>query len=159
MKRVSTLLIVPVLALAACGGTSSGDGIASAGGAKGSTSASASAPSLSPDDARLKYAKCLREHGVNMPDDPKQIPKSGIEIPDSAMKACEKWQRAMGGRRIDMNDPATRDRFTSFARCMRQNGIDFPDPPNMPPPDFDGGNRPKFEKAMKACSQHLTAGE
>ncbi|GAA2088121.1 hypothetical protein [Actinomadura alba] len=157
MNRVSTLLLaVPLLALAACGGGSSDDGIASAGGAKAGTSASASAgPSADSDQARLRYARCLRENGVPMPDDPKDLPKGGLAIPDKAMKACEQQQKAMGGKRIDMNDPATRDRFTKLARCMREHDFDFPDPPNMPAPDFDGGNRPRFEKALKECNHHL----
>jgi hypothetical protein len=72
------------------------------------------------------------------------------------MKACEQHQKAMGGTRIDMNDPATRDRFTKVAQCMRGYGFDFPDPPNMPAPDFDGGNKPRFDRAMKDCVKHLS---
>jgi hypothetical protein len=157
MKRVSALLAVPLLALAACGGGSSGDGIASAGGGGASASASASArPSADQDQARLRYARCMRENGVAMPDDPRDIPKGGLAISDKAMKACEKLAEDMGGKAIGMNDPETRDRFTKVAQCMRKHGFDFPDPPNMPPPDFDGGNKPRFDRSMKDCGKYLT---
>lgn len=146
MKRIA-LFALPFLALslAACGGGSK-DGKSS---------------SVAPDQAKLRYAKCMRDNGVNMPDDDKALPSTGLEIPDKAQKACEKWEKQMGGKTIDMKDPATRDRFTKLARCMRGQGIDFPDPgPNgeMPPPDFDGGNRTKFDAALKVCAKHLPGG-
>ena len=66
--------VVPaVLALAmlavACGGSSGGDGegVASAGGS-GGQKASDSSAKKDPQQAGLDFAKCMREHGVDMPD-------------------------------------------------------------------------------------------
>lgn len=50
-------------------------------------------------------------------------------------------------------DPANDDKMREFAKCMREHGIDMPDP------DFTGGggsaigldDTKKFEEAMKAC--------
>ncbi|GII79403.1 hypothetical protein Sru01_43850 [Sphaerisporangium rufum] len=145
MKSCRLLLAVPLLALAtACGGTAT----AGPGDAAGPVGTSAAAP----DDARVKWARCLRENGVpDFPDNPDDVPSSGVAISDEAFKACEKYHP---GKRIDTKDPAYLDRMTKLARCLRGKGIDFPDPgPNgeLPPPDFDGGNKEKFAAALKAC--------
>ncbi|WP_214416616.1 hypothetical protein [Sphaerisporangium fuscum] len=150
MRRAALLLVVPLLALAtACGGTSTSSLDAS------SSGGSAAAPS----DAWLKYAKCVREHGVkDFPDDPKNLPQGGMQIPDKASKACEKLMEGVG-QRVDTKDPKYLDKMTKLARCMREHGIDFPDPgPNgqLPPPGFNGGNQAKFDAAGKACA---SAGE
>jgi hypothetical protein len=147
-----------LLALAGCGGTAAGNGVASAGHGKGSGTPSAAVrSSTDPQEAQLKYARCLREHGVNMPDDPKDLPSGGLAISDTAEKACKKWMQGVGTV-LDANDPQTRDRFLKLARCMRAHGIDWPDPQpgslGGPPPDYDGGdNKPKFDQALKACRQ------
>ncbi|MFI0354513.1 hypothetical protein [Actinomadura sp. 9N407] len=138
MKRLSMLLVVPLLALVACGGGSSGDGAASA------------APS---DAANLKYNKCLRENGANMPDDPKDIPQGGVEIPDKAVNACKGL--VPPGQTIDMKDPAVRERFARFGKCMRENGFDMPDDA---PPDIHLKDPAKWEKASKVCSPILQEG-
>ena len=58
------------LALAACGGSPDGDRVASLSGdgATGTTNGTARAPSKDPQQAALDFARCMREHGVNMPD-------------------------------------------------------------------------------------------
>jgi hypothetical protein len=143
VKRV--LILIPVagaLLASACGG--GGDG-------KSSTAAQAS------PDTWPRYAKCLREHGVDMPDDPKKMPANGVTITDKAQAACKGL--APQGKAIDMKDPATREKFTRVARCMRKHGIDMPDPnadgSNMPAPNWDGGNKAKFDAAMKVCGKEL----
>jgi hypothetical protein len=163
MKRASSLLFLPLLLVAACGGGRSGDGVASAGGGKASARTRASA-SLSPEQARLIYARCLRQNGVpDYPDDPKKIPSGGIAIPQHAMEACAQWQKAMGGYTVDPNDPQTRDRFLKLARCMRAHGFDWPDPKpgslGGPPPDMSGvKNKARMEATMKDCSKSWVRG-
>jgi hypothetical protein len=159
VKRLSVLFVTPLtalLALTACGGTASDNGVASVGGAKGSATPSAAGrASMNPQDAKLRYARCLRAHGVNMPDDDKDLPKAGVSIPEAAEKACREWLQGVTVP-IDANDPETRDRFLKVARCMRAHGFDWPDPrPGTlggPPPDYDGGNdKPRFKKTLTGC--------
>ncbi|MEV0596918.1 hypothetical protein [Nonomuraea cavernae] len=145
MRRVALLLTVPLLALA----TACGSAQPAGGDAVGAPTTSAA------NDSYLKYAKCLREHGVkNFPDDPKQLPAGGTQIPEEAGKACEKEMQGVA-KTIDGKDPAYLDRMTRLAKCMRGHGIDFPDPGpdgKMPGPDFNGGDQTKFDAAMKECS-------
>ncbi|MFI6521769.1 hypothetical protein ACIBF1_39885 [Spirillospora sp. NPDC050679] len=133
MKRLPAMLMTLTLALSACG--------------EGEKAAPSPAPS---DAAALKYARCLRDQGVDMPDDPKKIPQGGVEIPDRAMAACKGV--APSGKTIDMRDPAVKARFARFAKCMRGNGYDMPDDA---PPDVHLKNPAKWEKASKACDHIL----
>ncbi|RAY15891.1 hypothetical protein DPM19_09040 [Actinomadura craniellae] len=146
MKRMIVLLALAPLA--ACGGGPAGDGIA---GATGETAASAR-PSGGPDAARIRWARCLRENGVDMPDDPKDLPPGGLRLPDRALQACEKHRDGMGGQLIDKNDPEVRDRFARFSRCMRQHGYDMPDDA---PPDIHLKDPALWEKASRSCSHLL----
>ncbi|RFS83478.1 hypothetical protein D0T12_20760 [Actinomadura spongiicola] len=124
-----------LLSVAACGGGSDPSG---------------AGPSADADAERLRWARCMREHGVNMPDDPKDLPPGGLAIPDRAERACAELRPS--GRTIDMNDPETRDRFAAFARCMRANGYDMPD---NAPPDVHLKNPPLWDKASKSCAHIL----
>ena len=144
MKRALILVSASLLVLAsACGG--------------GRVDGKPPAAAQSPGDTWPRYAKCLREHGVDMPDDANKMPAGGITITDKAQAACKAY--APQGKAIDMKDPATREKFTRLARCMRKHGIDMPDPnadgSNMPAPNWDGGNKPKFDAAMKVCGKGL----
>lgn len=156
VKRLSILLaVVPALALTACGGNSPDSGVASAGGGKASAGATAKV-STDPQEARIKYARCLRANGINMPDDPKDIPSGGIVISDRAMAACKRF--APPGKLIDANDPKTYDRFVKLARCMRGHGFDWPDPTpgslGGPPPDYDGdGNKARWQQSLADCQK------
>ncbi|MBC6459214.1 hypothetical protein [Actinomadura sp. HBU206391] len=163
MRRLALALVLPaVLALAACGGGEDGDGVASAGGGEAKNAAASPSQSLSPEDAQLKFAQCMRENGVEMAD-----PESGggvriqvtgkpgsREKTEAAMKKCRPYLEA-GGKMPNMQDPKVRDQFVKFAQCMRENGV------NMQDPGPDGGlriqgkpgemGREKLEKARKAC--------
>jgi hypothetical protein len=154
VKPLSVLLVVPALALTACGGTSADSGVASAGG-RASAGATATV-STDPQQARVRYARCLRAHGVDMPDDPKDLPAGGLTISDQAEAACGQFQPP--GKPLDANDPATRDRFVRLARCMRGHGFDWPDPApgslGGPPPDYDGGrDKARWQRSLTDCQK------
>jgi hypothetical protein len=99
-------------------------------------------------EGALKFAKCMREHGVDMPD-PKRDANGRITITarggagkgergDAKMKAaqeaCGKYMKAGGGEAPDPKRQAEmQDAMLAYARCMRKEGIDMPDP------QFDGG--------------------
>lgn len=86
------------LALAACGPAPADDGIASAGGAATGAAATPSASvTVDRQEAQLKFAQCMREHGIDMPD---PAPGQGIQIKikpgqekalEEAHKACEEF--------------------------------------------------------------------
>jgi hypothetical protein len=164
-----------VLALAACGGSPDGDRVASlsGGGATGTTNGAAKTAAKDPQQAALDFAKCMREHGIDMPDpqvdeqgrvrvrvggpgggarpDPKKL--------DEAQKACGHLMG--GGDGPGQIDPEERDAMVAFARCMREHGIDMPDPTGdglVIRRDGDGGPDPsseQFQEAEKACDHHL----
>ncbi|MGH3392105.1 MAG: hypothetical protein ACRDOO_24795 [Actinomadura sp.] len=148
-----------VLALtAACGSEDTRDGVASAGGGAGGASASPS-QSLDPEEARLKFAQCMRENGVDMPDPDgsgrvaiKGRPGDQGKLQD-AMKKCEHFMQGAIAKRLE--DPKVRDQMLKFARCMREHGIDMPDPRPGEGVQLrvQNGDRAKVEAAQKACGE------
>jgi hypothetical protein len=142
-----------------------------------STDRTATTASDDPELARLKFARCLREHGVNIPD-PTTRAGGGqrfnrVRI-TADRKTLERAQRACGDllpRNPNLDNPERRaelqDALLKFARCMREHGIDFPDPQlgsggrgflfRVTP-----GNRARlnpeskaFQEAQQACEKHL----
>ena len=128
----SPLLLAAVgaaLALGACG--SSDDG--------GKPASSANRQDTAFEGA-LKFSKCMREHGIDMPD-PQRVGKGGIKLTGgkgvnfddpkmkAAQSACQKYMQIGGGETLD---PAKRAKLQeaalSYARCMRGHGVDMPDP-------------------------------
>ncbi|MEV5583665.1 hypothetical protein AB0L39_34560 [Streptomyces parvus] len=143
-------------ALALTATACSGDG----GGTKDGGSASDSKKTK--EDQALEHRKCLREQGLDIPEPKPGENGMGVTIDggsmgkekmEKAFKACE--DKAVGGGPKELTQ-AEKDKAVAYARCMRQNGFDMPDP------KFDGGamqaapvlkskDMKKFEKANKAC--------
>ncbi|WP_236009081.1 hypothetical protein [Actinomadura physcomitrii] len=124
---------VLVGAVACGGGGDGGDGVASVGGAAAKASASPSR-SLSPEDAQLKFAQCMRQNGVDVPDpgsghaETMRIGKGAEKGKlQAALKKCQSWLQA-GGKLPDLKDPKVRDQYVKFAQCMREHGADMKDP-------------------------------
>jgi hypothetical protein len=108
-------------------------------GSSGKSNASGSNPGI-------KFADCMRSHGVqNFPD---PGPGGGIQIPDgisprspaflSAQRACSKVLPQGPGARA----PATasqKRQLLAMAECMRRHGLStFPDPVSTPPAPTTG---------------------
>lgn len=149
-------------------------------------------------DAMLKFAACMRDHGIDMPDPEFDADgKGGISVQssagapgesggagpdkaqmekmDAANKACEPIMDAVAGDAPQMSpeDQAKfRDEQLAYAKCMRENGVDMPDPEI----DFDGGrtrikmggpedgqrmdpSNETFKKASAACESLLGDGK
>jgi hypothetical protein len=156
---------VLVTGLAACGGGKGSDGVASAGGgAKGAGATTSPQQSLSPQDARLKFAQCMRQNGIDMPDPGsdgamaagkavKAGDSAGARKQEAAMKKCTPYLQA-GGQGPDLNDPKVRDQMVKFAGCMRRHGIDMPDPkPGNTGLAVAVKDPGKLQKAEDACKQ------
>ncbi len=170
------VLAIAVLAVA-CGGSSSGDGegVASAGGGEKANDSSAK---KDPHQAGLDFAKCMREHGIDMPD-PKageggmimigpgpgeggDEPTSGQRPPagfEEAHEACKHHLDDLVQDGAAEPDPEEQDRALKFAQCMREHGVDMPDPDFSRGGGFsvdlgEGGLDPTsetFKEAQKAC--------
>jgi hypothetical protein len=92
-----------------------------------------------PEEAMLAYTACMRDHGVDMPDP--QTDGEGRTMvaldadPESgefqeAQTACEPlMDNAMSEVEIDPEREAEmREQLLEYAACMRDHGIDMPDP-------------------------------
>jgi hypothetical protein len=121
--------VVGALALGACG-SSNDDG----GGASGRGSGDKAF------DGALKYAKCMRDHGIDVPD-PQRVGSGGIKQTmkvgpgintakvQAAQKECEKYMQIGGGRAPSAAERAkVQNAMLAYAKCMRAHGVDMPDP-------------------------------
>jgi hypothetical protein len=162
------LLAVVALALAACGSSKHDNN-------SGGTSDDDKAY-----DGALKFASCMRQHGVNVPD-PQRASDGGILMkvdkdkgakgaqksttlgPDNpkfkaAEKQCDKYNYHGGGHAPSPAEQAKQqDALIAYARCMRSKGIPFADPKfegNKVQMRMNGSIRPdsaKFKAADEVC--------
>ena len=142
------------LLLGACGGSDAAAGRGGAGEEPDPTAA----------------ARCMREQGIDIPD-----PQGGkglmkLELPEgvtedqlrTAQRRCEDKMPKLPGQ--DESDPQQvaemHDQALNFAACMREQGLDYPDPViengrlliktgRLAPSD------PAMEQATEACRDHL----
>jgi hypothetical protein len=164
------LLAGLALSAGACGSKNSGTGVASL------PESSASAGQEQTGDT-LKYAECMRSHGVtNFPDpgaDGSITIQPGLGLdPNSdqfkaATEACKSLAPTGGGppgaKKVD---PQEQQRFLAFAKCMRENGIsNYPDPKTkddgsweMLLPNGIDINSAQFKSAQQACKSLLPDG-
>ena len=127
MSRV-IMAVAALLMLAACTETGQDSGIASAGGGPG-VSVTNTAPSGEFDP--VKWAKCLREHGIQVDDPQPGEEKPRIDAPKDKMDAAAEACRAYNpnwGRPVPPPSPEELERERKFARCMREHGVDMADP-------------------------------
>jgi hypothetical protein len=172
MGLVPGLLLALALALAACGGGGDrGEGVASLGGNDQATATTSPAGGDVKQQA-LAYARCMRQHGINLPDPrfdaqghmAQQLPAgSGPDDPKfkAADQACK--QHLPDGGAPPRPDPQQQQQMLAFARCMRQHGINIPDPKPGGGIDVDGDagvnpNDPKFKAAEQACQRYEPKG-
>jgi hypothetical protein len=155
------LLTLPLaaasLAFAACGGD-------------GST-ASADDDRAEFREAALDFAECMRENGVDMPDPGRDGgiilqagPESGNDpaTVERAQKACqEHLEKARPPELSEEDQREMRERALDFARCMREHGIDVPDPTfgdggamRQRMPEGISPEDPRFEEAQEACAKY-----
>lgn len=175
--KVVAFVVAISLTLAACtSGDDGDDGVASLAGDEATEEASAS-PSVDPEDAVAEFAECMRDNGIEDFPDPVIDENGGITIGvdeapadgEEGARLDEDFQEAMGvcenllpedlgpGNISEEDQAVMQDAMLEFAQCMRDHGIDFPDP------EFtDGGamqqigdgvdpNDPEFQEAEEAC--------
>ncbi|MER7502837.1 hypothetical protein AB0L05_06035 [Nonomuraea pusilla] len=167
--RATVLAAVPLafVLLAGCG--SGGDGgadVASAGGGASpaaSGAASGPTPGGDPYERNLKYAQCMRENGVDVPDPERGkglMMRFGKETsPEKVQKAQEACkQYAPSGMTGGKADPQRAEAMRRLAQCMRDNGVEaFPDPEGgavrITP---EVGDDPDFKAAQDKCHKEFS---
>jgi hypothetical protein len=150
--------------LSACGGEAGGDG----------ADANAGSRSAKAEDALLKFAQCMRRQGVDVGDPgeggfvrvgPGGEGAAGGEPPNPAkfrraQQACEKYLREAGPppELSEEQQEEFERKAIAFARCMREQGIDLPDPETSADgrvaQELPAGAAPesaRFRDAEKAC--------
>jgi hypothetical protein len=159
------------LGVAACGGGAKTGGVASLGGTDQPTSTT-SAGGGDERQKALNWARCMRQHGTNTPD-PRfdangrvvwmAAPPAGGGAAKlkyrAAEQACKQYETS-GGPPPHPPSAQERQQALAFARCMRQHGINMPDPKPGGGIDMRGvdSDIPKFQAAQQACQQHGTNG-
>ncbi|GLY84777.1 hypothetical protein [Actinoallomurus iriomotensis] len=132
-----------LLALAGCGG-------------HGGTGASASS-SANAQDTMVKFAQCMRQHGVQV-DDPKagdpgiKIKSKGDESKmNAAMQACRQYSPK---KDVNPNDPQVRDRMLKMAQCLREHGLQVADPqPGQGLQINVNHSDPRAQQAIQTCNR------
>jgi hypothetical protein len=161
-RAVLLVGVLPLFALAGCGQSQTGTGVATAN--DGTAAAQSAGPSPTVSSDPLKFAQCMRENGIQMddPDGSGQIrimaKNEDKEKMEKAQKECGKYLQ--GGKLGNAaNDPKVQDAMVKFAECMRKNGVDMPDPEanggGVKITRPRGGDSEAFEKARKACEEFL----
>ncbi|MGI5165702.1 hypothetical protein ACQEU3_15210 [Spirillospora sp. CA-253888] len=135
------------------------------------------------DQAKMReFAKCMRANGIDMPDpaDDGRVemrqsakPAQGADGGEAEMKRAQDKCRHLlpdGGKPRKL-DAKTLAQVRAHAKCMREHGIDMPDPDENgrvtvtrrkgekdDGPSLDGPDNPKFREADKACRKLLPDG-
>ncbi|MEQ4725538.1 hypothetical protein [Nonomuraea sp. B19D2] len=163
MRRrvLSALVTAPfalTLLLTGCGSDDGGADVASVSGGTGNKAAASAQPSADSQEMALKFAQCMRENGVDMPD-PDSSGKMTMtfdapqEKVQAAQEACRQY--APSGRQQVRNDPKMAENLRKLAQCMRDNGVEaYPDPEGgMMRITQEAGEDPDFKAAEEKCKQ------
>jgi hypothetical protein len=147
----------PSLALAACGGSASG---------------SAAAEEKDRERELVKFAQCMREHGVNVSTPTGasgEIKITGTATAanphalEAAQNACKRYQPSAAKQSISPAERAAlEDASVKFAQCMRSHGVNVPNPTTSAGgggfsiriqggPGSVNPSSPRFQAAQKAC--------
>jgi hypothetical protein len=155
---LALLIATASIALAACGGADSPD-------RSGNSEADFR-------EAALKHARCMRQHGIDMPDPTfgggtnkdeieLQRPAGGKQAFQRAEDACRKYLDAVRGPELSPEQEREfRENALRHARCMREHGIDLPDPTfsegrvQMRLPNGLRPENPRFQEAASKCLEY-----
>jgi hypothetical protein len=135
---------------------------------------------MSEEDRVFAFAACMRKNGVDMPD-PEIDANGGIKVQiggpegkrmdpkkvEAAQKKCKEFA-PFGGKPPKL-DPKQIEAMQKMAQCMREHGVDVPDPGDDGLVEIHkevksgkGSNAvgidpedPKVQAAIKACQKYL----
>ncbi len=152
--------------LAACGGSASQPSSASAGQASSGPSASIETQYR----YAVKFASCMRAHGVSQFPDPKNpggFPEATINrLNDSAPGYDEAYNQCdpllpNAGAPTRAESAATLVKAVKVAKCMRAHGVNMPDPNLQPNGQLEfsmadvNTNAPNFDKVGDICEKKV----
>ncbi len=161
MKRLTLILptALAALTLVGCGGDTS------------NPTASSRDKAL---DGALKFARCMRGEGIDFPDPQKGSnglvkvgggPRQNAENPRNraAAEKCRKYFQGGGEAPNPELKAEVQDGFVKYARCMRSEGVDVPDPKagagglvfDARDPNAPDVKSPKYKDADRKCHRHL----
>ena len=125
--------------------------------------------------AALRYAKCMRQHGVDMPDPQIEGGRMTMQLGgpgaspankptmDRAQKACQKIMDSVKPPPMSKAQIAkARKQALKMAQCMREHGYDFPDPQfgsngemrqRIGPQNGIDPQNPRFQQTMRSCAK------
>jgi hypothetical protein len=181
-RRLAVLAIALVaLVPAGCGGSNPSDAIASLEGDAGeTTTTSATGTTVDPQQAMLDFAQCMRDHGIDMADPTVDAngnlqmsrPSGGgqagefdpadREAMQAAREACSQYLQGMAQQFQRPDNTEMQDLMLQYAACMREHGVDMPDPDFSSSDQGPGGrlgfgegdfdpSDPTFQAANEAC--------
>ncbi|HEY7705156.1 MAG TPA: hypothetical protein VID03_10055 [Acidimicrobiia bacterium] len=173
-RRVASAVIL-LLFVSACSSAGDAPEVASLDEASGATTTTAEATQADQEQAALEFAQCMRDHGVDMPDptvdgdgnirmSPPSFGEDGppegfAETARAAAEACGDLLEGVGFGFSPEDQAELQDQLLEFTSCMRDHGIDMPDPNFNGTPGSGGGgfigridpNDPDFQAAFEEC--------
>ena len=135
-KKVKTLLLLLVFSACTIGGEES-QGVVTI---ESTTATTIVDEEITFEEGVLDFAQCMREEGINFPDPTFDIDGNpqfdNLEIEneeefENAFESCEDILRNALPEQFDLDpevEAALVDASLEFSQCMRDQGIDFPDP-------------------------------
>ncbi|WP_433324129.1 hypothetical protein [Spirillospora sp. CA-294931] len=143
--------------LSACGGEETGPKVATLNSGAPSTAA---AVSKAPAEQGKEFAECLRQQGLKVEDPDAKTGRVKLggagadkDTMRKAMQACRS-KMPQGARDQGPPDAAKLEMMRKLAQCMRDEGVDMPDPG---PKGFDFGKidrtAPGFADASRKCQE------
>jgi hypothetical protein len=181
MTRTRTLIIAIALTVVAASCSSSGGSsevatLEPAAEAPSQTSDTAPDSLAEAEGAMLEFTQCLRDQGIDV-DDPTIGPDGSLQLPPiefaiegdgtegeepdfSAFEAmiapCEELLGSVGSVGSNADAVGFEDALVEYSQCMRDNGIDMPDPDfssegGIIDLDMSGADEDEFEAADAVC--------
>jgi hypothetical protein len=159
------------LGVAACGGGKA-NGVASLSGSNKATATTSAGGSHDDRKAALDFARCMRQHGIDLPDPQFSGDNIVQRLPTRAEQNSPKFKAAQqacqqylpNGGQPPKPNPQQQQAALAFARCMRQHGINLPDPQvtaegiDQPPAPGMRRDDPRATAAEQACTQQRGPG-
>jgi hypothetical protein len=167
LRTTALLAVLAALAfvLAACGSGGPGASATNGSGTANHSATSGSSGPQSRESELLKFAVCMRSHGVpNFPD-----PTNGfLKIPpgigptspqlQAANQACQHLLPNGGGSQV--TSPQNKEGLLKFEACMRKHGVSISvsGSGQLSFPTTADPNSPQFQAAQRACQRLMPAG-